>query len=654
MKKNLLTILLATCCFLSSFQSYAGGSCVACTPVTTGCTGPFGAVCPDNLPDATVGTQFDENLTVFIPSTVDTVLPVVGALTIPVNFAVYLGVTGLPDGLVASDFVADSLGTCTNILVPDSLVPNSNFTCIRIFGNPCGGTQTINATVDFLLDVTTPFGDFQVPQSFPVVFELISTVPVLELTSTLDYLCPSGNPDGGDVTTISAQAGFDTYEWSTSETTQSIDVSDAGVVSLTVTHPGCTQVAEVEIFDLIADVETATFDICANQIVQFLGSGGTSFTWTPATNLSDANSDSPVLFDLTSSATYNLEVSNGFCEDNIDVEVNVVSCTTDCNPATPDRNFVAPLGSIAAVTPTSVGNMTAGVNFETDVTFFLQASVPLEDLLAAALGTSLPGLPAINIAPEQVTISDVLDLPDGLSWTCDQHGNNCDYFPALYPDVTQFGSISICGVPCAPAGQDSFTIVATFTATLPDAVPFLGGSTQDFDATLRVAYNVLVTNPLTIAANPNTPSIPVGTPVTLTASTNGFTNFLWSTTETTSSIVVNSGSIFTVSAFDGNCTQSASITVDFVTGIEDLDATTFNIFPNPSNGVFSIDFDLKKSVDVRLAVYDVQGKEMLQQNLDVRAGKNAQLIDMSNAAPGIYIVKLFVDGGAITRRITKF
>lgn len=618
-----------------------------CTPVTTGCTAPFGTACPATLPDATVGTYYEQVVTIYMPASVDTTLPLVGTVNVPVDTVTFVGVSGLPDGLT---YYIDVLE-----YYPEPGDQASQYTCLYIYGTPCGGSQTINATIDLVFDVTSPFGAASLEQSFPVSFDLISTVPVLEITASLDYLCASGSV--GTTSDLSVPAGFTSYEWSTGATSEDITVSSAGTYSVSVTDAiGCSQTASYEIEVLSASVSGSAFTICPNQILPLFASGGSIFSWSPATNLSNATDASPVVFDLTTNETFTVTVSNGFCDETATVSVTVSSlCEGDCSQGTPNRSCAPTGNDIAALCPGTLPAMASGAAYDAEVTFYFPAAVPLEKIVELAVGIALPGLPQIDVSPDFLVVSDVLGLPSGLAWSCDQldiTGNNCTYYPALAPGITEYGAITFCGNPCGSATTDTVKVVLTATATLPAEVPILGGQAQSFDLEVPALYTITNSNPLTVSAS-QTGVLPVGTTVTLTAGS-GFTNYVWNTGATTAEITVGVGGTYTVSAFDGACTQTTSILVEYATGIENINATTLNIFPNPNKGNFEVSFDLKKATDVTVSVFNAQGKEVHAETFAANAGNNSKNISLNNLSSGIYIVKMNVDGGSVSRRITLF
>lgn len=93
---------------------------------------------------------------------------------------------------------------------------------------------------------------------------------------------------------------------------------------------------------------------------------------------------------------------------------------------------------------------------------------------------------------------------------------------------------------------------------------------------------------------------------------------------------------------------------DFViTGTLSADSYKMNqisVYPNPSNGLVTI-----STGDVTLTsidVYDLTGKLILKQNR-FNSNNNLTTIDLSNAAEGIYFVKLSSDNNSIVKRIIK-
>lgn len=78
-----------------------------------------------------------------------------------------------------------------------------------------------------------------------------------------------------------------------------------------------------------------------------------------------------------------------------------------------------------------------------------------------------------------------------------------------------------------------------------------------------------------------------------------------------------------------------------------------SIYPNPSNGKFSIKYDLSQRSDVRLNIFDVNGslvKEVVNINSQYE-GKYKIPVDLSDLPNGIYIINLINNGKRTTERI---
>lgn len=81
--------------------------------------------------------------------------------------------------------------------------------------------------------------------------------------------------------------------------------------------------------------------------------------------------------------------------------------------------------------------------------------------------------------------------------------------------------------------------------------------------------------------------------------------------------------------------------------------TGLSIYPNPTNGKFTIKYDLLKKSDVRLNIFDVNGslvKELVNINAQYE-GKYKIPVNLSDLPNGIYIVNLINNGERTTERI---
>ena len=73
------------------------------------------------------------------------------------------------------------------------------------------------------------------------------------------------------------------------------------------------------------------------------------------------------------------------------------------------------------------------------------------------------------------------------------------------------------------------------------------------------------------------------------------------------------------------------------------------LYPNPFNDSSTMTFSVAKAGEVRLAVYDVQGREVQSLvNGHLSLGKHRVVWNAEGAASGTYFVRLMVDGGQLT------
>lgn len=92
-----------------------------------------------------------------------------------------------------------------------------------------------------------------------------------------------------------------------------------------------------------------------------------------------------------------------------------------------------------------------------------------------------------------------------------------------------------------------------------------------------------------------------------------------------------------------NCTNS---TVD----VKDVDFnSTVLVYPNPSNGLVTIDLKGSLAQNANVEVYNAMGQLVFNQTYTEVAGKYN--VDLSNEATGVYTVKLIANGVTVTKRV---
>ncbi len=159
------------------------------------------------------------------------------------------------------------------------------------------------------------------------------------------------------------------------------------------------------------------------------------------------------------------------------------------------------------------------------------------------------------------------------------------------------------------------------------------------DANLcSVSISTTITQPATFSVATSNSIICVGSTASLTAT--GATSYTWNTAATTSVIAVSPTvtTTYTVTGVTGVCSNSLTITqnVSTCTNINEVLGNLVTIYPNPNNGVFTIELNATTQVTITTILGDV----LL--NTTLNTGK--QTLDIQNKANGIYFVKLIQNG----------
>lgn len=71
-----------------------------------------------------------------------------------------------------------------------------------------------------------------------------------------------------------------------------------------------------------------------------------------------------------------------------------------------------------------------------------------------------------------------------------------------------------------------------------------------------------------------------------------------------------------------------------------LEMDNMKLYPNPNDGKFNLNFNLKNKADAEVTVYDMQGKQVYNEKLPNFSGEYNKPIDISSNAKGIYFVKI--------------
>ncbi len=83
--------------------------------------------------------------------------------------------------------------------------------------------------------------------------------------------------------------------------------------------------------------------------------------------------------------------------------------------------------------------------------------------------------------------------------------------------------------------------------------------------------------------------------------------------------------------------------------VDELLERSLRIYPNPSDGIFNVEFNSTFDKDIRIQVINMLGQLILEDELENFSRKS---LDMGAHSRGVYILKLITEGEVVNRRIT--
>ncbi len=114
----------------------------------------------------------------------------------------------------------------------------------------------------------------------------------------------------------------------------------------------------------------------------------------------------------------------------------------------------------------------------------------------------------------------------------------------------------------------------------------------------------------------------------------GFSSYLWSTGDTTQTIMAELIGDYCVDVTDSNsCTATDCVYKEFDNGVEKYIITKkFDVFPNPTNGLLTIK---SRSSDYKFSIIDIAGEVIYESFLT----KSSEVFDITFLSPGIYCIR---------------
>ncbi|MSP70339.1 MAG: T9SS type A sorting domain-containing protein, partial [Bacteroidetes bacterium] len=587
------------------------------------------------------------------------------------------------------------LGADTTICSNTSLVLNASAGAYNYLWSNAATSQTI--------PVTTP-GNYNVLVTDIItgcfasdsILIAVNAAPTFSLGA--DMVVCSGN-----TATFTGPSGQYNYNWNTLATTQSLITGINGSYVLTVTDSlnACfssdTVALTVNALPTVALGNDTT--ICSNaSLVLNASAGAYNYLW--------SNAATSQTIPVTTSGNYNVLVTDSitgcFASDSIVIAVNAApsfSLGADmlvCSGNT--VTFTGPTGqynynwNTLATTQT----ITTGINGSYVLTVTdLQTACFSSDTVAltvnalpiVALGNDITicsgNLPTTLVGPSNANFSYLWSnstTNDSLSVS--SSGNY--YLLVTDNTTTCFNSdsilVSVNASPTVYLGNDTMLCGVSLTLNAGNIGASYAWSTSATSQTINVSttgpYSVLVTdvNGCSDADTMNVTINPLPT-VTATASSNVVcvddavialtgtpTGGVWSGPGVTGSSLSPTAAglgthtaIYSYSDLNG-CAGTAPVIVQVnacVNVIESILANGFNVYPNPTNGTFTLTIKDADFLELSIQITSIDGKLIASDRTSNVSGDYTSRFDLATHANGIYFLKVSGNGQTFVQKIVK-
>lgn len=481
--------------------------------------------------------------------------------------------------------------------------------------SPAGFSSTAQNITDVIPAGTTTYNvnitNGQGCSSSDTALVTVNTLPVVGYSLTGNDTVCSGDP----VTLSGTGATFYNWTGGITDATQ-FNPTSTNTYMVTGTTNGCSDTAiatiTVNALPAVNSNILPNDTVCAGGFITFNGTGANTYAWTGG-------------------------ISNGVATPSIAGNYTVTG--TDANGCTNTSTATIVVNLLPAVGYTAISNDTVcmgdsvtlsgtgGVSYNwtggivDGVSFIPTVSDTYTVTATNANGCTNSVSASVTVIPTPPVSFSI--LPNDT--VCP--GNQVTFTP-LTPDIYTWSDGVTSGTPFTPASSHTYSVVITtiFGCTTTSTADVVVGTLP----TVNLGADVVQPNP----------------PAVLNAGS-GFTSYLWSTTETTSTISVNTNGVYIVTVANiFGCTDTDTIQVNFTSGVMNMNgsATEISLYPNPTAGPFGLSIQNLETSNLVIDVMDMTGRIVYNRYIGSVNGNITESFDLTGLGAGVYILRANANG----------
>ena len=470
---------------------------------------------------------------------------------------------------------------------------------------------------------------------------VVSSGGVSVSTTATDANC--GASDGTATATATGGASPYNYLWdaaAANQTTQTATGLAAGMYSVTATDAnGCTSVASVTVNAggtgpaLTTTLTDATCNGGSDGTATVTPTGGTApyvYAWSDGQTASTATG--------LAAGSYTVVVTdvNGCSSNSIVVIIEpslIVATTTSTQPGCGASDGTSTVTATGGVSPYvyawSDGQTAATATGLAAGTYTVDITDANGCTVTETVNLSNAGAGTLTNVAVDVTCNG---LSDGSITTTFTGGTGT----INYAWSTGMATSSLSGL-----------TAGTYTVTVTD------------DNNCIVTESIVINEPDAIVVdmtyqNVSSPSSCDGTATaTVTGGTSPYA-YLWDdpamqTMQTAVGLCVGAYSVMITDA--NGCSSTGSVMVDSIAmGVSNISIGSINVFPNPTNGAFTIEFDVPAVQAGKLQIVAVDGRIVYQESVMIYPGYR-KAISLDDEAKGVYFISMVSEGMVLNRKV---